>query len=215
MDTLTRPNTATWVQSFRDDSETLVALNTTNPENQFLVGTANGIDTTGTTATATLLTIGNDAANGVGFFTANDRFYAGLFNGANLGAPLDSGTQAGTWTGSLQAVVGSTVGSVLSMTLHVIYAGNTRVITAFVPVSGNTHFLLDGTFTANGVIEGTVNYGAFTNGVEGTPTGGRATNGILTGIIGQDGALGAFHSNEAEGATDGYAGGFVATKTTE
>ena len=211
-DILSLPNTATWVQSFRDDSDTLVALNTTTPTNQFLLGTANGIATTGTDATATLLTIGDDSPNGVGFFTANDRFYAGLFDGANLGEPLDSGTQAGTWTGSLQAVVGSTVGSVLSMTLHVVYTGNTRVITAFVP-SGDNHFLLEGTFTPNGVIEGTVNYGAFTGGVEGTPAGGRGTNGTLTGIIGQDGALGAFHSTAT--GTNGYAGGFIATKPAE
>ena len=217
-DILTRPNAATWAKKFRDDSDTLVALDTTSTrKNQFLLGTANGIDTTGTTTTATLLMIGDDSPNGVGFFTANDRFYAGLFDGANLGAPLNDGTQAGTWTGDLRAVIGSsaTPSAVLPMTLHVIYAdgGNTRVINAFVPVSGTTHFLLDGTFTANGVIEGTVNYGAFTGGVEGTPAGGRATNGILTGIIGQDGALGAFHSNESE--TSGYAGGFIATKPAE
>ncbi len=211
MDILTRPNTATWLDSF---DTPLVALDTTTPKNQFLLGTANGIDTTGTNATATTLTIGDDATIGVGFFTANSRFYAGLFDGANLGAPLDNGTQAGTWTGNLRAVVGSTVGSALSMTLHVIYAdaGATRVITAFVP-DGNNHFLLDGTFTANGVISGTVNYGVFTGGVEGTPAGGRGTNGTLTGIIGQDGALGAFHSTAT--GSNGYAGGFVATKPAE
>ena len=214
--TFEHPNTATWLNSFRDDTP-LAALNTTTAKNQFLLGTADGIDTTGTNATATTLAIANDAKNGVGFFTANSKFYAGLFSGANLGEPLDNGTQAGTWTGNLRAVIGSsaTPSAVLPMTLHVIYAdsGATRVINAFVPVSGTTHFLLDGTFTAEGVIEGTVNYGAFTGGVETTPAGGRATNGILTGIIGQDGALGAFHSNESE--TSGYAGGFIATKPAE
>ncbi len=206
------PNTATWVQSFRDGTA-LAALNTTTAKNQFLLGTADGIDTTGTNATATTLTIANDAKNGVGFFTANSKFYAGLFSGANLGEPLSDATKNGEWTGSLQAVVGSsaTPSAVLPMTLTVTYGG-TNTINAFV-ASGSNHFLLDGTFTAEGVIEGTVNYGAFTGGVEGTPAGGRGTNGILTGLIGQDGALGAFHSNESE--TSGYAGGFVATKTAE
>ncbi|MCA8835637.1 MAG: hypothetical protein K8953_11195, partial [Proteobacteria bacterium] len=214
--TFRHPNAATWAKSFSDNSTPLVALNTTTPENQFLLGTADGIDTP-SNVTATLLTIEDDAKNGVGFFTANSKFYAGLFSGANLGKPLDNGVQAGTWTGSLQATVGATLSAVLPMTLHVIYAdaGATRVIDAFVPVLGETHFLLKGTFTANGVISGTVNYGVFTNGVEGTPADNRATNGILTGLIGQDGALGAFHSNEAEGATSGYAGGFVATKPAE
>ncbi len=172
--TFRNPNAATWAKSFSDNSTPLVALNTTTPENQFLLGTADGIDTP-SNVTATLLTIANDAKNGVGFFTANLKFYAGLFSGANLGEPFTDGTQAGEWTGSLQAVVGSsaTLSAVLPMTLHVIYAdgGATRVINAFVPVSGTTHFLLDGTFTAEGVIEGTVNYGAFTGGVEGHPRG--------------------------------------------
>ncbi len=209
-DTLTRPNVATWLKSF---ATPLVALDTS--KNQFLLGTADGIDTTGTTvSSATTLTIEDDAKNGVGFFTANLNFYAGLFSGANLGEPLNNGAQAGEWTGSLRAVVGSnaTLSAVLPMTLTVVYTGNTRVITAFV-ASGNNHFLLDGTFTPNGVISGTVNYGEFTGGVEATPAGNRATNGILTGLIGQDGALGAFHSNESE--TSGYAGGFIATKPTE
>ncbi len=201
---LKRPTAASWLKSFATPLRT-----TATADNQFLAGTASGLSTT---ATVTTLKITNDLKNGVGFFTANDRFYAGLFSGVNLGAPLDDGLQAGTWSGSLHAVVGSTLGTATSMTLHVVYAdgGNTRVINAFVPVSGNNHFLLDGTFTANGVISGTVNYGVFTGGVEDTPAGGRGTNGILTGLIGVNGALGAFHSTAT--GTDGYAGGFVATK---
>ncbi len=211
---LTRPNTATWVQSFRDDSDTLVALDTNSATaiNQFLLGTADGIATTGTTATATTLSIADDSSSGVGFFTANDRFYAGLFDGANLGEPLNSGTQAGEWTGSLQATLGANVSDVLPMTLNVTYTGNTRVIIAFVP-SGDNHFLLEGTFTAEGVISGDVNYGAFTGGEASTPANSRGTNGTLTGLIGQDGALGAFHSTAT--GSDGYAGGFVATKPAE
>ena len=96
------------------------------------------------------------------------------------------------------------------MTLTVTYGG-TNTIKAFV-ASGSNHFLLEGEFTAEGVIEGTVNYGVFTGGVETAPVDA-STNGILTGIIGQDGALGAFHSNESE--TSGYAGGFIATKPAE
>ncbi len=206
--TFEHPNAATWLDSF---DTPLVALDTSTPKNQFLLGTADGIDTP-SNVTATLLTIEDDAKNGVGFFSANSKFYAGLFNGANLGEPLNDVAQAGTWTGNLQAVVGTsaTLGAVLPMTLNVVYTGNTRTINAFVLVSGETHFLLNGTFTEYGVIDGTVNYGPFTGKVESTPMDNRGTNGILTGIIGQDGALGAFHSNESE--TSGYAGGFIATK---
>ena len=98
--TFEHPNTATWLNSFRDDTP-LAALNTTTAKNQFLLGTADGIDTTGTNATATTLAIANDAKNGVGFFTANSKFYAGLFSGANLGEPLSDTTKNGEWTGSL------------------------------------------------------------------------------------------------------------------
>ncbi len=214
--TFRHPNAAAWVDSFTTTPLVGLDTNSATRKNQFLVGTADGIPTTGTTATATLLTIEGDAKNGVGFFSANSKFYAGLFNGANLGKPLDDATQSGEWTGSLQAVVGSsaTDTTVLPMKLDVTYGGGTNTIKAFVASGSTDHFLLEGNFTANGVISGTVNYGIFTitGGVESTT---RPTNGILTGLIGQDGALGAFHSNEAEGATNGYAGGFIATKPAE
>ena len=211
--TFGNPNAATWAKSFSDNSTPLVALNTNTPENQFLLGTADGIDTP-SNVTATLLTIEDDAKNGVGFFTASSKFYAGLFSGANLGKPLNDATQAGEWTGSLQATVDANISAVLPMTLTVTYANNGGTIKAFVP-SGSNHFLLEGDFTANGVItNGTVNYGIFAGGVETAPAAvTRGANGILMGLIGQDGALGAFHSDENE--TNGYAGGFVATKPNE
>ncbi|MCA8833651.1 MAG: hypothetical protein K8953_01080 [Proteobacteria bacterium] len=156
--------------------------------------------------------LGGAQSNGVGFFTVNDRFYAALFSSTNLGAPLDDNTQNGMWNGRFRTIIGTEVMAEVDMMLDVTYTGGTNTITSFV-ASGDNHFLLDGTFTAEGVIGGTVNYGVFTGGDKTTPANGRATNGMLTGLIGQDGAVGAFHSTAT--GTNGYAGGFVARPPAE
>ena len=156
--------------------------------------------------------LGGAETNGVGFFSVNDRFYAALFSSTNLGAPLDDNTQNGMWNGRFRTIIGTEVMAEVDMMLDVTYTGSTNTITSFV-ASGDNHFLLDGTFTAEGVISGTVNYGVFTGGDKTTPANGRATNGMLTGLIGQDGAVGAFHSTAT--GTNGYAGGFVARPPSE
>ncbi|MCA8833673.1 MAG: hypothetical protein K8953_01195, partial [Proteobacteria bacterium] len=69
------------------------------------------------------------------------------------------------------------------------------------------HFLLKGTYDANGVITGTVLAGLFDNNERSNPSA--TINGTLTGLIGQAGAVGAFISN-ADADNYNYAGGFVA-----
>ena len=155
-----------------------------------------------------------DTSQGVGFFTGLGSdgvayYYAGILLQTSLGEYLTSASE-GTWNGKFRAVVGGVLMSAeVDMTLSVTFS--TRKINAFVP-NGNNHFLLEGDFNQNGVIEGTVNYGAFTANTR-TPVAGRATNGTLIGLIGQGGAVGAFISTATGSA--GYAGGFVVQRSSE
>ena len=155
-----------------------------------------------------------DTSQGVGFFTGtgNDGvayYYAGILLQTSLGQYLTQATAEGTWTGDFRAVVGDTLMPKVTMELGVNFAMKT--ISTFIPANGN-HFLLEGSFNQNGVIEGTVNYGAFTANTR-TPVAGRATNGTLIGLIGDYGAVGAFISTATGSA--GYAGGFVVQRSSE
>ncbi len=217
-----RPNSAAWEDSF------LTALESNPPDgnptagNKFLLSAINpavrednpntgaAMIFTNTRYNNVLLdTVGDNRSSSVGFFTQTFNnvayYYAGIGFEAKLGEPLTTETAKGTWQGGFRAVIGDTLmPAAVDMELTVTF--NPNKISAFVPVDGN-HFLLEGIFSPLGVISGTVNYGAFTDNSAATPANDRDTNGILTGLIGDYGAVGAFHSNTGE--TTGYAGGFV------
>ena len=191
-------------------------------QNQFL-GAVNGISTDGTritnggstVPTASTLNLlnatnfDNEALGGVntnrvdwfsGYIGSTQYHYAGVFGGADLGDPLTETPAGGEWRGII-GVGGATTDFTLTVTYGV--AGGT--ISAFVRDTTDVYYLLEGGFDANGLIDGTVKYGEFTNP---STAVGNTEDGVLTGLIGMEGALGVFHST-ATGAA-GYSGGFVA-----
>ena len=212
------------------------AINTTF-QNQFLRGTPDNIpatavglgsETNGTgTITPTLLTLGTtlgvsgDTKNGVGFFegydTVNGRYYyAGIFNGADLGAPLTAQTAAGVWKGKFQVLGSASVDTdfTLGVTFETV-AGFSEVagkVDAFVQYEDDFYYHLTGTYDRNGVITGDVDFGKFMNDDKTMPEtiAGERVGGTLNGLIGSNGALGVFHSTQT--GSGGYAGGFVACK---
>ena len=163
---------------------------------------------------------GGDATDGVAYFIFQDSgqqyHYAGLDSGTDLGAPSFQETGTAIWKGRFNA---TKLDQATEFELEITFGGAGDVagsIAAFVP-SGDDHFLLTGDYDANGVISGKVNYGAFTTGTR-TPTATRVDNGILTGLIGRQGAVGVFLSGTGTkdnitggtGIATGFAGGFVA-----
>ncbi len=158
------------------------------------------------------LTLADDMDSGVSFFSNGAESYAGLLAGTDLGAPITANDASATWNGQVQVVGNRAVST--NFTLDVTFGAVAgvdgsagRVEAFFVQIQDAAYHYLDGTFNAAGIITGTAIAGGFTNGDRNRFTGG-VNDGILTGLIGKDGAVGAFYSS-----TGGYSGGFVAAPT--
>ena len=144
-------------------------------------------------------------------------FYTGIFTTTNLGAPLTETTASGTWEGRLYAArdtepatVGNTVVNTEVADFAPTVTFSTKTISATitgVTKSAGADIMADtvsydftAVWDARGVFQGTINRNLSSV----------ASAGVLTGLIGAEGAVGVFISNA--GAAVGYAGGFVARK---
>ena len=133
-------------------------------------------------------------------------YYAGLDYTVKLGAPVVETTGTAVWNGWARVLDG-TGGTSTAISLEVDYE-NSAVAAFFAGNYGAGHYFLDGGFDARGVITGTAVRAGFAGDVRtGARTG--AINGMLSGLIGTDGAVGAFIAGGGT-AGDGFAGGFVA-----
>ncbi len=211
-------NFANWVRSFGDTPPPLVP-DTVNPRDQFLQGTADGLDngdvrirtnSSGVpyyydlnlnTATFDGLELDGDVADGVAwFYGASYKDYAGIFSGTDLGAPVTETAGTAKWYGQFQS------GSWFSgdFTLEIDFnAESTGTVAAFVYNGWDAnYYLLDGTFDRNGVISGTVDWGWFPNHDRIVDANIYDTS-VLTGLIGAEGAVGVFVGDSV--------GGFVAS----
>ncbi|MCA8835267.1 MAG: hypothetical protein K8953_09300, partial [Proteobacteria bacterium] len=206
---------------------------------EFLTGGTAGLATTGavdivTNVTANLGT-GNES-DGYHYFVdrvATGPFlhvpYAGLLSGTDLGAPITDETSGTTtvWNGRLKAARSGTVATDAALELTITFGGlrgEMGSIEGAVKEFNTTGYELKGTYDASGVINGTVYYGPFNPGTPAVRTSGTNTNGILTGLIGEQGAVGVFIAGN-QGSTKGnligtattginnYVGGFVAAYT--
>ncbi len=227
---------ADWLEGF-DDTPNTAGDYTRNEPHEFLQGTANGLDTGNisnaiiSTAikTLNLESLGGEAKNGVGWFNSLSgaggdavpvRLYSGIFLGTDLGAPLTSADVSVSvpWAGKIgwdfyrsASGLTSTPAPNNNFNLTVDFANSE--IRAFVNHGGEVHFLLNAEFDDRGRFEGTIIHGTFAgNDKDATPTS--ATNGVLTGLIGELGAVGVFISDATQAvSTDtdiAFAGGFVA-----
>ena len=233
---------ADWVEGF-DAPLNTAGDYTREVRHEFLQGTEVGLDfgnvrdlLAPTVNVFTLGPLGGDAKNGVAWFSggagatgasAPVRLYAGILSGTNLGAPLASadvsvsvpwaGTIGWRFFGTASTSTGP-IGNAIAFDLTVDFANNEiRTFVKRTSVASNTeHFLLKATFDDRGRFEGTINHGAFAGSVD-TATPTNVTTGVVTGLIGKQGAVGVFISNEADIATtnNAFVGGFVAAPPSE
>ena len=211
--------TADWLGSFT--TTPLATTPTTGtPKNEFLQTTGATIATGDLTAVAAAaltpdsLTI--NANDGVAFYQgykgSASAFYAGIFETTDLGAPFTNAVApSAEWNGQFQAVGGFSVNRDFVLEVGFGGMGDTAgSVEAFVQQVGSTYYLLKGNFNRQGVISATIRLSTFSNG-DRTTIGGATLDGILTGLIGAEGAVGVFISNA--NAQGNYAGGFVAKPT--
>ncbi|MCA8835187.1 MAG: hypothetical protein K8953_08895, partial [Proteobacteria bacterium] len=160
--------------------------------------------------------------------TANVHLYAGLLPGTDVGLPLPQGTGArhngeptATWNGTISAsflgsgfdMIGE--GTIAELTrdakrltdtgfqLLIDFGAGTIKTPAQKKFLGNFKLSLDGTFDG-GIMAGAVAL-APTQSALMTRGAGR-----FSGLIGADGAVGVFKSDNDDTASNGYIGGFVA-----
>ncbi len=161
-----------------------------------------------------------DASDGVAFFLGSAEedanAYAGILAGTDLGAPPTDMVGTAEWNGQFR-VIGTYI---FNKDFELEIDFDTTTVTAFVQVRNEEddplHFLINGTFNSNGVISGTVELGDYTgNARDATlPNNENRGSGMLTGLIGIEGAVGVFlKDNDDTGKSFNFAGGFVAAPT--
>ena len=209
------------------------ALPATTRRTGFLEGGTLGISITGftdTTSSGSLnftatagsgenaVSLGGAATDGLAWkqirFVDNTfGFYAGIFSGTNMGAPLvRPATATGAmveWKGIIQGTDNTRFNAATPFTLNVDLFN--RTLKAFLPspTNNNTAFDINGTYNAKGIISGTTSYAFYTDNTDKNTFDSTSFNsmGLLTGLIGEKGAVAAFRSNTQ---VSGYSGGFIA-----
>ncbi|MCA8833732.1 MAG: hypothetical protein K8953_01490, partial [Proteobacteria bacterium] len=156
--------------------------------------------------------------------TGNDFYYAGILDGTNLGAPITETITAEAnvrWTGQIRAVASSNTaelfaGTITDFGVNITFDGTEGTIKSAFATNPQFVYEIDGVFDENGIITGDVDFGAgdATNGINPTQFRSSYSPGTLRGIIGQNGAVGVFHSDnensEAGSNVARFSGGFIA-----
>nr|MCA8833736.1 hypothetical protein [Pseudomonadota bacterium] len=155
---------------------------------------------------------GGDTRDGFTYFSDSKDHtlvgYSGIFSTTDLGGLLlQESDPTLTWNGQLNFRE-----TRHDFTLNIEFSGGeSGTINGFVEDIlsnlGTSHdLLLEGEFDVSGVITGTTTFAIYTGNVPGGTVIGTPRPGILSGLIGQDGAVGVFN---AINSSHSYAGGFV------
>ncbi len=216
---LSRPNVASFLQSFDRSLSTLSSVRTAKTD--FVQGMPWARTPIINLATGDgNQSLGGDATDG--FYIAHSNqcnscilsYYTGILSGTDLGAPRIETTGTAEWNGIFSSVgnegsPGMPVSTNFILTINFSTGAKSGTITASVG-----KYSLTGDFDNSGVIRGSIENNRILRGSNGVDRNYRHT-GILRGLIGQEGAVGVFISNnDVEGAYP-YVGGFVARPPSE
>ncbi len=188
---------------------------TTPTANKFLTGTATGLTTGAEVNPAVAVTtlaysdgqfdLEGEATDGFAIFRAGSAHNAGILSTTRLGAPLTETTTDAEWKGLFIDRVGRDQIKNSSLTLMVSYDGSAGTITSASIGSGGAYTFTNVGFNDVGIITGTITRTVVAD--ESQNILADTSAGIITGLIGSDGAVAVFHSNA--NATTSYVGGFV------
>ncbi len=196
-----------WADSFDEPLSRAVSRDDT--ESKFLIGRETDLDNIGdrasirgegnlnlADATFNGVALGGDRADGVAYFNSgwNNKYsYAGILSGTNLGAPLTDTAGSAKWIGSFKANAGTRTAPV-DFVLSVSFGTGEGVGEIEALVQHNSYsadYHIKGEFDDAGVITGTAGLGTFrTNDHNNTNL--TYAKRKLTGLIGEEGAIGGF-----------------------
>ena len=212
---LARPNAASFLQAFDAPLPTLA--NASKTRHELVQGAVLGSSTTLNLASGDGdQTLGGDATDGLAIYSRWDRgsgcctlyYYAGIFSNTDLGLPRTETEGTAMWSGRFRAIGSHSdnrVNKEFTLTVNFGEGEQAGTISARVSTtSSNYYYLLTGDFDNNGVIKGDMAF----------HRSGSAP-GRLRGLIGQEGAVGVFVSNNDGIGGYRYSGGFVARPPAE
>ena len=171
------------------------------------------------------LTFNADLTGGVSFAEAmvggDTQYYAGLLSGTNVGAPMVDNTLSGTWTGALSIALTSpregapsgifTKAFALAVDFDARTINSETLIATQTAGNGNItdySVIIDAGFDMQGRIFGGADYQFNVSAGPDMDDTGKST-GLVSGLIGINGAVGVFASSATTDA-GGFVGGFVA-----
>ncbi|MCA8834980.1 MAG: hypothetical protein K8953_07830, partial [Proteobacteria bacterium] len=196
-----------WADSF--DTPLSRAVSRDDRGNKFLIARETDLDNIGdrassdgkgnlnlADATFNGVALGGDRADGVAYFNSgwnNQYSYAGILSGTNLGAPLTDTAGSAKWIGSFKGDSGGRR-SPRDFVLNVSFGTGDGAGEIEALVQRNSYvadYHIKGEFDDAGVITGTARLGSFrTNNPNNTSV--TYAKGKLTGLIGEEGAIGGF-----------------------
>ena len=223
---LSRPNAVTFLQNFYKEQRikhgqgVSIAGNLDGTNNYFRDGIFSNSFSVTLNSNYDGQTLGGDSTDGVGFAFFRENAVVGILSGTNLGLPRTETSGTVEWDGIFRSLVDNIyVNEKFTLTVNFGAGEQAGTISAFVEAdnesSSSNYYRLTGSFNSVGFITGDILYGQFTDGGRDSPVNNTTTPGYVLGLIGEEGAVAGFISNNEGIGNARYGGGFAARPPSE